>query len=507
MSLTTHLGADWQAVQRDKKSPQEAAVTIDFSRTTNPHLLMCGMSGAGKTYSLKKMIRQMTRHHPAPRIHILDVHGDIDMPASECSEVVFSESMPYGLNPLTINPDPHSGGVRKRIQSTIAIIESTLGKLGNKQQAVLRNIMLDTYKRFGFDVDDPATWDLSKTSGERLIDESQNRLYIDVPYDEKSIAQTLGARWDGTVKSWYVPIDGYKGELTQWPQKRRGTVCPTLQDVLSEAKQVLRRCFFGSANEKAINALQAAHATARTLKNKQIKTIRAGGETQLDDTESAELDKARERAIGTYTEYVNSVVSGKELDNLLKYDSVDVLKSVVDRLENLLGYGIFREKAPPFDPHKTIWRYNMANLGTKERKLFALFKMQELFEETRALGEQSQITDIIIADEAHIYQDDDNENPMNSIAKESRKFGLALWCASQNPTHFTEDFISCVATKIILGVDEMYWKKLQNTMRIPEDYHKKMVPQRIILAQIKNKGEVGNDWCFVALPREQDKAA
>lgn len=48
------------------------------------------------------------------------------------------------------------------------------------------------------------------------------------------------------------------------------------------------------------------------------------------------------------------------------------------------------------------------------------------------------------------------DNIINIISKEARKFGLGLICASQSPTHFSEDFISNVGTKIILGLDQMF---------------------------------------------------
>lgn len=72
---------------------------------------------------------------------------------------------------------------------------------------------------------------------------------------------------------------------------------------------------------------------------------------------------------------------------------------------------------------------------------------------------QENIVDVIVLDEAHIYSDDDPDSIINTIAKEARKFGVALFCASQSPTHFTSDFIASVGTKIVLGIDEGYWKQ------------------------------------------------
>ncbi|WP_240533847.1 hypothetical protein [Aeromonas veronii] len=117
----------------------------------------------------------------------------------------------------------------------------------------------------------------------------------------------------------------------------------------------------------------------------------------------------------------------------MKYDSTDVLKSVVDRLENLNAIGIFKAVPPPFDPASQVWRYNIKALSMEERKLFVLFRLEEIFADAVQRGEQDDVVEVVILDEAHIYADDDPDNIINNIAKEARKFGLAMICASQSP--------------------------------------------------------------------------
>ena len=52
----------------------------------------------------------------------------------------------------------------------------------------------------------------------------------------------------------------------------------------------------------------------------------------------------------------------------MKYDSKDVMKSVVERLENLYNCGIFKEQQPPFDTNSTVWRYDIKALRLEEKK-------------------------------------------------------------------------------------------------------------------------------------------
>ena len=209
--------------------------------------------------------------------------------------------------------------------------------------------------------------------------------------------------------------------------------------------------------------------------------------------------KAKKKAVDTYTEYVESISTGMELSHILKYDSTDVLKTVVDRLENLDAIGIFKPNPPPFDPAKPVWRYDLKALNMEERKLFVLFKLEEIFTAAVQRGGQDAIRDVLILDEAHIYVDDDPDNIINTLAKESRKFGVALVCASQSPTHFTQDFISSVGTKVILGIDEMHWKSAVSKMNVTQEGLTWIRPQKTVLVQTKNKGDSKNNWKWAYL--------
>lgn len=40
--------------------------------------------------------------------------------------------------------------------------------------------------------------------------------YLDVPFPEKDMAKSLGARWDSQVKKWYVPEDVSIDQFQQW---------------------------------------------------------------------------------------------------------------------------------------------------------------------------------------------------------------------------------------------------------------------------------------------------
>jgi len=480
-----------------KTRGQLVTVTWDSQMAVNGHLLMCGMTGAGKTFTLRKMVQQMRRTSDRSlRIHVMDVHGDIEI--QDASTVMFSEQTNWGMNPLRVNEDPHFGGVRKRVQGFIATINRVMRQLGPKQEAALRNILYDIYTRHGFKQDDPSTWAVDEGASQLLSDGSDGRLYIDVPKAEKDEAKALGARWDGSLFCWFVPTEDYNGGITRWAPKTLNRTHPSISDALRMARHIYQMSFLGTGVE-AITALEIANKAAGAYQRKLLESLRRGEKGFVDEKLSADLEKAKKKAVDSFAAYADVIVTGRELGDLMKYDSTDVLKSVVDRLENLNAIGIFKATPPPFDPAAQVWRYNIKALSVEERKLFVLFKLAEIFEAAVQRGEQPDICEVVILDEAHIYADDDPENIINTIAKEARKFGLALICASQSPTHFTEDFIAAVATKIILGIDEMYWRGSVSKMGLSLDQLAWIRPQSSMLIQLKTKGATKNEWRMTAL--------
>jgi len=63
-----------------------------------------------------------------------------------------------------------------------------------------------------------------------------------------------------------------------------------------------------------------------------------------------------------YIEYIENLETGKELEDFVKYESKEVLKSVVERFENLKASGVFKNKVAPFDANNPVWHYDITAL-------------------------------------------------------------------------------------------------------------------------------------------------
>lgn len=141
-----------------RQNNRDVPIVWDASKVINPHWLILGSSGSGKTYTIRRLVSDIARTSPGVRVLVMDAHGDIEVPGA--STVRFSQASNYGYNPLTIDPDPEFGGVNRRINAFVTLLSETCGALGNRQEAVLRALLLDLYQANGFYADNPRSWSL-----------------------------------------------------------------------------------------------------------------------------------------------------------------------------------------------------------------------------------------------------------------------------------------------------------------------------------------------------------
>lgn len=475
-------------------------VAWDSDRLINGHTLLVGPSGSGKSHTLRRMITGLQKQGEGrTRIHVFDVHGDIGVEGQ--SSVRFSELGDSGLNPLRVDGDKHFGGVRKCIQRFIATINRvSTTALGIRQESVIRNLLLDVYLAHGFHPDKPSTWVLTQEDQRLVSDGSDGRLYLDVPFAEKDDARKLGARWDAEKHLWWIAAADYSEGITRWRPKQVGRTMPTVSDLLVHARRVLKLRLLGS-DEEAVQNLEKFIRNAATLTKKQIEAAKDSHDGPTADVLEA-VDKAKERAIDSYVRYVNSVRTGRDFDAITKYDSAELLKSIINRLESLVATGIFKPGVPPFDENAAVWNYELTALMPEEKKLFVHFKLQELMADAMRRGHQSTLRDVIVLDEAHMYVDKEDGNILNIIAREARKFGIALIAANQN-ADLPEGFLSSVGTTVVLGMNEMYWRTAESKMRIEERLLAWITPKKLIAVQFKESGEMRSQWRWVILPPTQ----
>ena len=402
-------------------------VLLDYGKVINPHLILVGGSGTGKTYNLRKILKAISEVNQNVRFHIMDVHGDIEI--DDSSTIKFSETTEYGLQPLKLSTDPDFGGVRKRIRSFINALNRTSRKLGTKQEPVLYNLLLDLYAARGFYATSPKTWY-----------ETEKRKY------------------------------------------------PTLIDLRRWLEYKLKHMLFG-ASSKALRSFEEVKKLKLQLDRKIKKELKSKNDEEIQKLEE-QISKIKEKMKEEFNNGVENLGNGYELDDLIKYDSPEVIRSLLDRITILESSGIFKNRIPQFDNKKPVWRYDIKALNRDEQKLFVSILAEEIFLKVKELGETKFPREFIVIDEASIFlQNADDEYILNIIAREARKFGLGLILATQSLEHIPDDIIESTASKIILGVDETKMDITAKKLQVDKQKLKYIVPRKSALVQIKEGGK------------------
>lgn len=481
---------------------RQAAVT-DFDAVANPHMAICGDTGSGKTHIIRLAINELIKTaSKRPRIHVLDVHGDIKIDEAICSTVMFSQSTRWGFNPLKVNPDPHFGGVRNAIQffiETLKLSPTASRALGPKQMSVLQNLLLDVFYIAGFDPNDPRTWNEyedPRVNNAKL----PGRIYLNIPIDEKERAKAearncgVHLTFHGELSCWHV--DRHVDGMLMWPLKQWGRKNPTLEDLCRYATR-RRDMLFTGMGQREVILLEKFHRKSSQLSRQIQNAAKAANNGSSQDELAAAKDaveQAKQEALDGYSAYLDKVESGDALQAILKYDSADSLSTVKQILDTLLESGIFWSEKPPFDSNVAVWRYVISPLRDDYKKFLVNMRCQEIFDNAVRQGECDYIRDVIVIDEGATYVSDDPEHILNKIALQARKFGLAIWFASQSPTHYPEQLMTSMGTKVILGLDPQYWPMAQRQLRIDPDYMSWIKPRYSLLLMQKLKGESVQKW-------------
>lgn len=454
MAIEIVLGYDERELKKNNKVP----IVWNSATVQNPHVLALGGSGSGKSHFIKRFVNQIIhenkKNNDNKRVHIFDVHGDLNV--SDESVEKFSAATECGFNPFVINTDIHSGGIRNCIKDFIALLELG-GKLGTTQQAVLRQLLLDVFASRGFFMTDPESWHQGCNEKEAMA-------------------------------------------RAKLPEARQKTYkeYPTLDDVVRFTKYKQRSMELGTSN-KTIALLDEINKLSRQMNTQIKKSNKAIGGDDKDKID-VKIATLKEKCINSFTDYLEGIETGKELDDWKKYDNVDTLTSLIQRLENLASSGIFRNVLPNFDDSKTVWRYEISSLSDDEKRMFVNFVLQKIYRKRVDEGLKDEVCEVIVLDEAAMFFKKEREHIINVIATQARKFGLGLLCATQDLGHVSSDFLQNVACKCVFALSETTWKDAAKSLLINADVLKFVKPRYNVLVKLQLSGEVPKPFVFCRTP-------
>lgn len=438
MILKHKFGIDEYLAKRESKIVE---VEYDSQAMINPHILLAGSTGTGKSHQLRELLERASMYMDGDSsIDIFDVHAELDI--GQASVVKYSAQTGFGYNPLIINPDVHSGGVLNSINNFIRLINTTTVQLGTKQQATLRYLMIDLYAKHGITEDNVRSWRIAyenQPSIQDLIDFTRNKI-LTMQFGTESIATNIQSitRLVKSIRS---------SKLNEAARQRLSVQGQSVQEELSAED---------AADEEAVKEMES------------------------------QVDKLNEKTENLFQQFLKGIKTGDELDIFFKYNNKEVMLSLVERLTTINSAGIFNHNPPPFE--SSVRCHEIMSLGDDFQKLFVYMRLEAIFREARDRGHTSGIRYIIVLDEAHKFFKDESDNIINIIAKEGRKFGIALWCASQSPTHFSEEFLINTACIVLLGIHSSYWDMAVKRLRIKLENLKYTKPKKVVSIKMQLKG-------------------
>ena len=424
-----------------RKSGSLIPVVLDTRQLINGHMLFAGMSGMGKSFQMLALMAAARRD--GIEIDAFDPHEELDCIQGSAS-VKFSESTRAGYNPLELNTDPHSGGVRRQIESIIDMIGRTSRVLGPRQESALRNLLSDVYYLRGIYADQPDSWCRD------CIREDEH-------------AEMLRSRNFQGLRNYY----------------------PILQDVISLGERKLKMLSTGS-DSICINALEKVERSASKMQMLQTKYRKSDSDEEMVKLRN-QLEAEKARAKEAYGNFIDGIEMGKEYAEAIRYTNRDTMISLLERLEGLLASGVMRSN-PPEWVGAAIRIYKVGSLTDDDRKLLFYNRASNILRECMDAGKTDQLRRILLVDEGHLYYSEDGDNPLNRIAKEGRKFGLGLVVGSQSPTHFSEDFLTNCGSIFLLGLHEAYWDLAVRKLSLSKDLLAGVRPREVLLVKLRKAG-------------------
>jgi len=119
----------------------------------NPHLLVVGGSGSGKSQTIKAVAHDLKN---ATAVVILDVHGDLAIDGAITHELHFESH--YGINPLVLSLDPKGGGPVAQKEIVRTRLQRTFVPMGSVQLGVLDDLLDRCYRGCSITQEDQESW-------------------------------------------------------------------------------------------------------------------------------------------------------------------------------------------------------------------------------------------------------------------------------------------------------------------------------------------------------------
>lgn len=331
-------------------NPQNV-ISWDPDKMQNGHLGITGTSGAGKSRLIKEILPYL--HERGKNIHVIDVQGTLGV--NNAPEELFkfeARNSPYSINPFEFLMDEINGGPRTQVDHIVEMFRKTFMKnLGRSPNlsAVLRRLIIDTYRKMGIVDEDISTWGFglsTKERNDRLPIVSDMKELVDYILDY--VKGGYGAKF-GSI------VDAKGKKLNQW------------QHDISRLTDELRKLDTVADRDEEL------------VEKEKARVI-----SEINDLRGI-LDKKHDELVGYFKEFLNfnffngdvptyeSLLEEGELGyGWLDYkfyadkDRLNTIKTIETYLQALGEAGVFG-RSTPIPSFSKINRYDLKSLNDNAR--------------------------------------------------------------------------------------------------------------------------------------------
>lgn len=427
-----------------------ANVQLHLQRLSNPHYLVSGMSGSGKSHLIRNLIARLNRRGLTS--HIIELHPDMsynDFVSAGCGEHVSPDDFNYlnfdyvdgdaSVNILQFNPNAESGGVYMAIQDVLDVARLFNPSLGSRQVTCLQKLLEYTYSRKGIQHSDPATW----------VDQTNPR----------------------------NPTGHH----------------PTLHDLLDSLIEI-RRAIASGLGSDVFSEVEKMRRQAKKLK----RTIDSG---VLEPDDQAEKQEDLEKRFESLKESVNATLHREifgegEGEPFYQGWKTDTLDSLADTIRSMVESSLFTRGID--DPQSVkgpkkgkINVYRLSNLSYVHQKTMIHILLTRIYNASMRMCKQlnPETPDTYLVLDEGRYAKEAAKSPMsplNVIMGGSRKFGLGAIIGVQGPEQISNDMAQNFATKFILACSEAGYADAKKYFNLPPARMKKITPKQDALVSINS---------------------
>lgn len=483
-------------------------ISWDPDKLQNGHLGICGVSGAGKSRLIKEILPHL--YESRKSIHVIDVQGTLGI--NTVPEELFkfeARNSPYSINPFEFLMDEINGGPRAQIDDIVEMFRKTFMKnLGRSPNlsAVLRRLIIDTYRKAGILDDDTDTWGFGlsvKERNERLPTVSDMKELVDYILDY--VKGGYGAKFGSIMAARGNKLNKWQSDMSR------------LNDELKKLDAVADRDETAAEKEKA-RLVSEINDLREEIQKKRGELIHYFEEF---------IDfNFLNGAVPTYEALLEESESGYAWLDYKFYadkDRLNTIKTIETYLQALGEAGVFG-RSTPIPSFQKINRYDLKSLNNNARLFCADILVSKIFRFVYLRGEYNAIPEgnyayknrlpgtktdtVIVVDEIQTLlpsTPSESRDPnllYNRVISQIRNFGGIFVAMSQSPDNFPELFHTNIGTMIILHTAANDIQKVRQVTGIKDMNLFQHLDHRnkeglFDVALMKNK--VG-EWTSVRLP-------